>query len=353
MKFLPPLPRTGLLLAALALASSSCGGDVDLVIYVAHDQIHSEPLVRRFEAETGLTVRAEYDVEANKTIGLVNRIREERNRTRCDVFWNNEIAHTVALAEEGLLASYDSPAAVDIPPTFRDREHRWTGFAARARIFIVNTDLVENPEDLGEIRGMWDLVDPRWAGKTGMARPLTGTTLTHAAALFSVLGEERAIEYLSRVKELNDEGQLNLVSGNGQLKNQVQTGALAWGWTDTDDYNVAREKGAPVTIIYPDQEGVSPDQEALGCLLIPNTVAILKEAPHPEAAQRFVDWLLSEEVEAELAHSRAAQIPVRASVPRPDHVIGGEQLKFMEVDFVEVGRTLTERQAFLKEMFLD
>lgn len=340
-----PLPGllSSLLPLVLAATIASCGQKADLVVYVAHDQVHSEPLIKRFEAETGLTVRAEYDVEQNKTIGLVNRIREEKNRTRCDVFWNNEIAHTVALAEEGFLGAYDSPAAAKIPPTFRDAEHRWTGFGARARIFIVNTDLVENPD---EIKGMADLLDPKWAGKVGMARPLTGTTLTHAAVLFSVLGEEGALAYLQAIKERNDAGTLSLVPGNGHLKNMVQSGALAWGWTDTDDYNVAREAGKPVTIIYPDQEG-------LGALLIPNTVAILEQAPHRDAAEQFVDWLLSEEVEEELADSRAAQIPVRASVPRPEHVIGGEKLKFMEVDFVEVGKTLVERQEKLKEMFVD
>ncbi len=332
-----------ILLLLLGLPNLSCAGDVDLVVYVAHDQIHSEEFVKRFEKETGLRVRAEYDVEQNKTIGLVNRLREEQNRPRCDVFWNNEIAHTVALANEGMLAAYDSPSAADIPPTFRDAERRWTGFGARARIFIVNTDLVENPEEIG---GMWDLLDPKWEGQVGMARPLTGTTLTHAAALFSLLGEEKALEYLGRIKELNDAAKLNLVPGNGHLMKQVRDGKLAWGWTDTDDYNVARENGAPVAIVYPDQDG-------MGALLIPNTVCILKDAPHPDAAKQFVDWLLREEIEKDLAHSRAAQIPVRESVPRPDHVIGGEKLKFMEVDFVEVGTKLVERQELLKEMFVD
>lgn len=329
-----------ILLASLLLAS--CGGGADLVVYVAHDQIHSEPLIKRFEAETGLRVRAEYDIEASKTVGLVNRIRQEKNRPRCDVFWNNEIAHTVALAGEGLLASYDSPSAAEIPSTFRDPEHRWTGFGARARVFIVNTDEM----DPAELSSLEDLLDPRWNGKAGLARPLTGTTLTHMAALFDVWGDEKTIAFLTRLRERNGAGDLNLLSGNGHVMRQVRDGAMAWGLTDTDDFNVARLSGAPVAAVYPDQDG-------LGTLLIPNTVCILAAAPHEEAARRFVDWLLAPEVEAELARSRAAQIPVRASVSRPEHVIGGEQLKFMDVDFAEVGHELVPRQELLKEMFLD
>ncbi len=324
---------------------TGCGAEPDLVVYVAHDQIHSEEFIRRFEAETGLSVEAVYDIEADKTVGLVNRIREEKRRTRCDVFWNNEIVHTIALANEGLLVPYDSPSAADIPATFRDPERRWTGFAARARIFIVNTDLVD-ADQLASIDSMDDLLDPRWSEKVGMARPLTGTTLTHAAVLMSVLGDEEALDYLQRVKAQNRAGKLELLTGNGHVMRRVREGEFVFGWTDTDDLRVAQLEGKPVTAVYPDQDGI-------GTLLIPNTVGIVENAPHRDAAERFVDWLLSPDIEAELARSRAAQIPVRASVPRPEHVIGGETLKFMEVDFAEVGAQLVERQELLKEMFLD
>ncbi len=328
---------------ALALLAS-CGAEPDLRIYCALDMVHSEPLIQRFAEETGLDVEVDFDVEATKTVGLVNRIREEQGRPRCDVFWNNEIAHTVALANEGLLRSYDSPTAADIPETFRDPDRRWTGFAARARVFIVNTELA----DPAEIRGMDDLFDPKWAGKVGMARPLTGTTLTHMAALFTTVGEARAEEYLRAMKSSNENGQLDLTSGNATLMRKVRDGFLAWGWTDTDDYYVAREAGAPVAVVYPDQDGV-------GTLLIPNTICITRDAPHPEAAERFVDWVLRPEIEAELARSRTMQIPVRPDVPRPDHVPGaeGDELKYMEVDFLRVGAELVERQAAFQEMFLD
>ncbi len=359
--------------AAVALVSGlACGApDHDVVLYCALDQVHSEPLIKRFEEETGLRVRAEFDVEANKTVGLVQRIRAESAHPRCDVFWNNEIANTVALADEGLLESYSSPSAADIPAQFVDPEHRWTGFAARARVFIVNTDLVKDWKsfDANAYR-MWDLLDPKWAGKVGMARPLTGTTLTHMAALFSVLGEDEALRYLTDIREANRAGRLELTSGNAQVMRQVRDGQLAWGWTDSDDYNVAREAGAPVAIVYPDQfsgkifalhyltEDGSIDprtfEPGIGTLFIPNTVAIVKGAPHLDAARRLVDFILSPAVEEALAFSPSAQIPVRDSVPRPEHVIGIDRFyTVMDVDFTAVGRELPKRHELFKEMFLD
>ena len=332
-------PAPLLWLAPLLLAA--CGRAPDLVVYCSLDQEFAEELMQRFESESGLALRVEYDIEANKNVGLASRIREERGRPRCDVFWSNEFAQMVSLAGAGLLARYDSPSAADVPAGFRDPEQRWTGFAARARIFIVNTELA-NP---AEIRTMWDLFDPRWSGKVAMAQPLAGTTSTHMAALFEALGEAEGLRYVETAARLAGEGKLQLATGNAHVMRLVREGQCAFGWTDTDDFNVAREAGFPVAAVYPDQEGA-------GTLLIPNTIAILAEAPHPEAAQRFVDWALRPELEAELARSRSAQVPVRASVPRPAHVVDGRAFRAMAVDLDAVGAGIEARLARFQELFL-
>jgi iron(III) transport system substrate-binding protein len=328
-------------LAPALAVLAACGRAPDLVVYCSLDQQFSEELMKRFEAESGLALRVEYDIEANKNVGLASRIREERARPRCDVFWSNEFAQMVSLAGEGLLASYDSPSAAEIPATFRDPERRWTGFAARARVFIVNTELAKP----SEIRSMWDLFDPRWSGKVAMARPLAGTTPTHMAALFEALGEDEGRRYVETAARLAAEGGLQLATGNAHVMRLVREGQCAFGWTDTDDFNVAREEGYPVAAVYPDADGA-------GTLLIPNTIGILAAAPHPEAARRFVDWALRPEIEAELAASRSAQVPVRAGVPRPAHVVDGRGFRAMQVDLGAVGARIEARIAQFQELFL-
>lgn len=328
-------------LAGLALSLSACTAEPDLTVYCSLDQEFAEPLIRRFEEESGLDVRAEFDVEANKNVGLAQRIREEQARPRCDVFWSNEFAQVVSMAEDGMLQAYDSPSAGEIPERYRDPEKRWTGFAARARIFIVNTELM-HPE---EVRNSWDLFDPRWSGKVAMARPLAGTTNTHMAALYEELGEAEGRRYVETAAQQAESGALNLANGNAHVMRLVREGQAAFGWTDTDDFNVAREEGAPVAAVYPDSDGP-------GTLLIPNTIAILAKAPHPEAARRFVDWALRPEIEAELASSRSAQIPVRPSVRVPDHVRSIGDFKAMDVDLRAVGVAIQRRTAEFQELFL-
>jgi len=118
-------------------------------------------------------------VETSKTTGLVNRLIAEKNRPRADVFWNSEVGRTLVLKDKGVLAPYRSPAAQDIPAQFKDREDYWTGFAARARVLIYNTELLEASE---VPQSIFQLTQPQWKGKVALAYPLFGTTATHVAA---------------------------------------------------------------------------------------------------------------------------------------------------------------------------
>ncbi len=321
------------------LALGACAPKPDVVIYCALDQIYAEPILRRFERETGLSVRAEFDVEANKTVGLIGRLEAERARVRCDVLWNNELAHTVRLAQAGMFQSYDSPSAAKIPARWRDGERRWTAFAARARVLLVNTDLI----DPQTIHSLEDLLQPALRGKTCMAQPLSGTTMTHAAAWYAAWGETRTRDWLDRLRA----GGVSFQQSNGQVMRLVREGRMALGLTDTDDARVAIAMGANVAQVFPDQ-GAGQG----GTLLIPNSIAILAGAPHPEAARQLVDFLLSEAVESELAFGEGAQIPLREAVEAPEWIPDPAQLVCMEVDWVAVAAELGRRSKELAERFL-
>ena len=88
-----------------------------------------------------MRVNAVYDTEETKSTGLANKLLAEKNRPQADVFWGNEIFLTMRLADEGVLAAYESSAAKDVPQQFRDPEHRWTGSALRARVIEVDEEL--------------------------------------------------------------------------------------------------------------------------------------------------------------------------------------------------------------------
>src|SRR5437879_1531280 len=91
------------LVGGLAAAALLWPREPGVTIYCALDDVYARPILDDFERETGIHVKASFDTEASKTVGLVQNLRLERSNPRCDVFWNNEILHTVRLADEGVL----------------------------------------------------------------------------------------------------------------------------------------------------------------------------------------------------------------------------------------------------------
>lgn len=331
------------LAAAPALVSAGCGrGDETrrVVVYSALDREFSEPILNNYARQGSLRVDAKYDTESTKTVGLANAILAERARPVCDLFWNNEILNTLRLKRAGRLAAFHPAHAAAYPPEFRAEDGTWYGFAARARILLVNTRVVAQDR---RPAGIAALIDPAWKGRIGLAKPLFGTTATHAACLFALWGAEEAKRYFHALKANG----ARVFSGNKQVAQAVGQGEIAFGLTDTDDALGELDAGTPVTIVYPDRE---PGQ--VGTLFIPNALAVLRGAPHREAAERLADYLLGPDVERALARGPSGQIPLsRAGAETALRVETPRTVSAMAVDFEVAAARWEETAAFLADTF--
>lgn len=327
----------------LCLLATACGGDApgkgNVVLYTSLNEPTARAVLDVFEKRTGIRVVLRTDTERDKTVGLVAALLEERARPQADVFWNSEVANTVRLKMEGVLEALDPPPAGHgrIPSKYRDPDGVWWGFAARARILIVNTQLV--PADRRP-SSFQDILDPAWKGRAGIVRPVTGTTLTHVAALQEVLGEEETSAFLQRVIDHDTP----LPPGNGRLARLVGEGELAFGLTDSSDYRLVREEGFPVDAIYPDQDGI-------GTLVLPNTVARVKGGPNPENARLLIEFLISDEAEKILAFHPRGHIPLKPGVERPDEVRIPGEFREMEVDLLRIGARVAGTLEAMNRLF--
>ena len=339
---MPWLAPIVLLVTACGLFSGCLsGGPPGVVVYTALDREFSESVLQDFTKSSGISVLAKYDDESTKTVGLTNLIIQEAGRPRCDVFWNNEILNTLRLEQKGLLEAYQSPAAAAFPEMYRSPSGAWHGFAGRARILIVNTRLVKEDE---RPKSIFDLADPKWKGRIGIARPIAGTTATHAACLFAALGAEKAEEFFRSLRA----NEIQIMGGNKQVAESVAAGKqIAFGLTDTDDAIIEIERASPVTIVYPDREA-----DQLGTLFIPNTLGILKGCPHPAAARKLVDYLLSPAVEGKLAQGASAQIPLNPAVTVQPRVETPKTVKAMPVDFDAAAKAWDAAAKFIESDFL-
>ncbi len=278
-----------------------------LVVYCAHDSVFADSIIQAFESQSGIRVQVRYDEEANKSLGLTNLLLAEKQQPRCDVFWNNQTLGTIRLKTEGVLAPCDPSLSVRIPGRFKDPHHQWVGFAARLRVYIVNTDRMPATPAAVQAALKADSLS-----RTAIAVPLFGTTLSHYSVLCNELGldELKAWHQSLHVRGIRE------ARGNGAVKDLVAEGACDFGFTDTDDVFAAIDAGKPVNML-------PVRLESGKTICLPNSVSMIRNCPHPQNATKFIEYLLSEEVEIALARSASRQIPL-GSVDRsqlPEEVL--------------------------------
>ncbi len=322
-----------IVLLALAAVAGCRSRGREVVVYLSIDQVFTEPILRDFERQSGVKVRAVFDTEETKSTGVLNRIIAEARSPQADVFWSGDPVRPQLLVKRGLARAYVSPQAAAVPPAFKAADGTWTGGAARARLLLVNRTRVK-PDEMP--RSVRDLADPRWKGQTAMANPLFGTTTMHVAALADAWGDDALKSFLAQLKENG----CRIASSNGEVKRLVASGEVAFGLADTDDAAEALHDGAPIEVVYPDQDG-------MGTLLMPTAVVPLA-GPHAEDARRLVDYLLSLPAEQKLVDV-AAHIPLRADVkPTP----GGKrasEIRTMQIDYSKVAGTMERLQPWLRD----
>ncbi len=242
---------------ALLLVGCGSGGDA-VTVYTSQDQVYAEPILREFEQQTGIPVRAVYDSEAVKTVGLVNRLIAEKANPQCDLFWNNEEFRTHQLASRGVL----------------DKGQPVETFGARTRQWVWNTNQLSRatlPKDLAS------LTNAQWRGKVVIALPLFGSTATHFQVLRQQWGEAHWRDWCRALKA-ND---VMTVDGNSVVVQLVGRGEVSLGLTDSDDVRAGLKNGLPIAGQSLSQDGFS----------IRNSIGYIAGAPRPGLAKRLAKHL--------------------------------------------------------------
>lgn len=335
----------GCVLAVVAGLAGCQKSESRVVVYSAQDPEYAERVFSDYKWAEELTVAPKYDTEANKSVSLAVELEQEAGRPRCDVHWNNEPLGTIRLARKGVYEPYESPSAEWYPAWSKAKDRTWQAFAERARVLIVNTNLVPEAD---RPKSLLDLTDPKWKGKVAIAKPQFGTTATQAACLFELLGPDAAKAFYRGLKA-ND---VHIVPGNKQAATGVSEGKYAVGLTDSDDAVGEVNAGKPVAIIFPDAAG-HPSYPRLGTLYLPNTLAVVKGAPNPAGARKLVDFLLRPATEQTLAEGGGYQFPLHTSLTFKPHaaLTARSTAKRAEVDFEKAADLWDEAQTFLRNEF--
>ena len=314
-----------------------------LVLYCATDREVAQDVIDAFTKQTGIAVDAKYDTEAAKAVGLVQAIRQEKSRPRCDVLWGGGPFFQTVLADDGCLRPAPADLVASVGSAPRDPAGRWLGFAGIYRVLIVNTDAL--PDRATWPTSIRDLTDPKYKGHVGVANPLFGGMAAHVAALFAAWGEPAGRDWLAKLRA-ND---CAVCAGMADVKNRVAGGELWVGLSSSVDGHVAVAGGKPVAIVFPDQE-----PGGLGVLNGHSAVGLVAGGPHPAEADAFARFLLSTDTERLMAAGPAQSVgllpaSVAAGV-RPGWI--PRDVRQMDVDWESAVRMHPAAQRAVKELLL-
>jgi ABC-type Fe3+ transport system substrate-binding protein len=237
-------------------------------------------------------------------------------RVQADIF--DGISNMVPLKRAGLVVPHGSPSAGKIPADLKDREGHWISILIYVFSPGINTTLVSKEQ---APKTYQDLLDPRWRGKMAWNPGSIAGALGFVGATLTSMGDARGMDYL---KALSAQRIVNIEASSRAILDQVIAGEYPMGLMMFNHHTViSAQKGAPSDWIKLEPVPVALD-----------AVAILKDAPHPNAAKLLVDFLTSEDGQRVL--QKADYLPAMPSVPamksglRPED--GGFQATFLKPD---------------------
>jgi iron(III) transport system substrate-binding protein len=323
----PPAPPE----ATGAPTAAALGGS--LVIYSGRSEPLIRPVADAFQARhPGVKVL----LRAGSNSQLANALLEEKTNPQADLFITTEMFTVQALAQQGVFRPYSPAGAAQIPAQFVDPDGLWIGLTQRARVIMVNTDLVALE---AAPKSLLDLTDPKWRGQIAAAGSTNGSLQAQVAAMRQLLGEPATEAWLQGLIA-ND---VTFFGGHTDVRKAVGSGEFALGLVNHYYFYLQQAEGSKVGIIFPDQ-----GDGQLGLLTNATAVAVVDRATNLPAAQAFVDFLISAEGQRLFAEQNY-EYPLLPGVVLRADVQPLTGLRLAEVNLAEATRAFDATFALLEK----
>ena len=246
-----------------------------------------------------------------------------------DVIHTSDAGHFVLLKEKGMLLKYAPQGTAPFPAGFKDKDGFYFGMRATLSVIADNPKLIS---DKDAPRTWKDLLNPKWKGKMVSAHPgYSGIIMTHVLALVNLYGWD----YFRDLAK----NSLHVVQSANDPAGVVASGERPVGVNGAEYfYYKTQKQGNPIKIIYPSE----------GIPLVVSPVAVAKDAPHPNAAKLFVDYIFSKESQQLLADKEG----LYTGHPQVTYPADKPKLKDLKLLSVEADE-LEKRNAEIKKRFIE
>jgi iron(III) transport system substrate-binding protein len=333
--------RLGTLLAAIALVGASLSHAAEppvLNLYSARHYQTDEALYDNFTKATGIKINR---IEAGDD-QLLERLRSEDALSPADVLLIVDAARLWSAQQQGLFAPVKSSLLDErIPASLRDPEGHWFGFSSRGRVIVYNKATV-NP---AEIATYESLADPKNKGRVCTRSGSHPYNLSLVAAMIEHLGEPKAeswargvVANMARTPRGGDTDQIKAVA----------VGECGVALTNTYYYVRLMRSTRPEERDWAARAGlVWPDQGSFGTHLNIAGAGVLKHAPHPDNARRFLEYLAGDEAQAYFANGNNEWPAVKSAVAKNAELESLGKFKADALPIAVLGRNTPSAQKLL------
>lgn len=299
----------------LLLVISGCAPVNEVNIYTSRHYDVDDILYAEFTKKTGIKV----NIISGSGGALMERLKAEGVNSPGDVFFTVDAGNLANFQKEGFLQSITSENIKNVVPIeLRGKNDEWVAIAKRARVIFYNPESVSN-EEIANIN-YEDLAKPRWKNRVVVRSSSNMYNQSLVASLISNLGEENTetwakglVDNFARKPQGNDRAQLMAVA-NGQadiaIANTYYLGIMLSGKGGTEQQVAA----AKLRIAFPNQTNRGAHVNISGG-------GILKHSPNKENAEKFLEFLLTEEAQSHIVNN-TFEYPILETV-EPHELIAG------------------------------
>ena len=282
----------------------------EINIYSHRQPFLINPFLELFTQETGIKTNVVYSKK-----GLAQRLKAEGENSPADIILTVDIGRLYVYDDLDLLLPIESKKLINnIPSYLRSPDNSWFGLSKRARVIVVDNEKIKD----GDIMTLEDLADSKWKGRIVIRSSSNMYNQSLVASLIANLGEEKTeswakklVSNFARTPQGNDRSQIIAVA-NGEadiaIANSYYIGIMLSGAAGEEQLNAAKK----VKMLFPNQDGRGAHINISGA-------GILKNAPNPENANLFLEFLLSKKVQKSMVDN-SFEYPILKGILPSDEI---------------------------------
>jgi iron(III) transport system substrate-binding protein len=303
-----------------------------LVIYSPNSENLLNSTIPVFEEMYGVEV----EVISAGTGEVFKRLQGEKNNPYADVVYGG--AYATYMINEDLFEEYVSPNDSNVMEAYRNTTGFITPYVLDGSVILVNKSLIGDIE----INGYRDLLNPELAGKIVSANPTAySSAYAHLTNMLNAIGEGdyESEEAWAFVEELF--ANTVVIDSSSSVWKGVRDGEYTVGLSYEDPSVTLVRDGADVEVIYMEE----------GVVYLPAGSGIVKGANNMLNAQRFIDLIISEEIQNTFGTTLTNR-PVMANVATPDYMTAFSDINVIQEDMEYCYQNKEALQDRFKEIYV-